>query len=77
MNDLQKAYALGKKAFANGIKAPVHDKEFIRLLNIFSHGKPVGTSIPLLQQWQRGHAHANLDAPIPEEIAKWNTQKKN
>jgi hypothetical protein len=48
---------LGRRAYAEGINAPVLDPAIMQEL-----GKKPGESIPLLRGWLRGWTAANLEA---------------
>ena len=44
------AESLGEKAFKNGIIAPAHDKEFLKIIE----GSKVGEAKPYLEAWNKG-----------------------
>lgn len=66
------AESLGEKAFKNGIIAPAHDKEFLKIIE----GSKVGETKPYLEAWNKGWTKANLHDTRPVHTEP-KTQKKS
>ena len=58
---------MGRKAFHRGVNAPVLDREFMKHLKDLTSGQPVGSSLPLLTEWEKGWTEENLKEKFPEE----------
>ncbi len=58
----EKATELGRKAYHNGITAPVQDGELMKMVE----GGEVGKNIGIFKAWNRGWTVENINALIGE-----------